>query len=159
MIGHKLPNKTKSATVAEPKLFHQLNNPFVRSDWSPWCKCPSNSSKMKVPFIHSLGEIDPIYILRNHLTQFGLHRIAFSPYREHVYPCTLASSLAREECSWCHTGPMGQYVSVYSNVSECIYICVYRIGCSVKKDRRIDRIVVYVMLLMIEEGRGVNNII
>jgi hypothetical protein len=29
MIGHKLPNKTKSATVAEPKLFHQLNNPFV----------------------------------------------------------------------------------------------------------------------------------
>jgi hypothetical protein len=23
MIGHKLPNKTKSATVAEPKLFHQ----------------------------------------------------------------------------------------------------------------------------------------
>jgi hypothetical protein len=27
MIGHKLPNKTKSATVAEPKLFHQLNNP------------------------------------------------------------------------------------------------------------------------------------
>jgi len=26
MIGHKLPNKTKSATVAEPKLFHQLNN-------------------------------------------------------------------------------------------------------------------------------------
>jgi hypothetical protein len=30
MIGHKLPNKTKSATVAEPKLFHQLNNPVVR---------------------------------------------------------------------------------------------------------------------------------
>jgi hypothetical protein len=29
MIGHKLPNKTKSATVAEPKLFHQLNNPIV----------------------------------------------------------------------------------------------------------------------------------
>jgi hypothetical protein len=29
MIGHKLPNKTKSATVAEPKLFHQLNNPLV----------------------------------------------------------------------------------------------------------------------------------
>jgi hypothetical protein len=29
MIGHKLPNKTKSATVAEPKLFHQLNNPYV----------------------------------------------------------------------------------------------------------------------------------
>jgi hypothetical protein len=28
MIGHKLPNKTKSATVAEPKLFHQLNNPL-----------------------------------------------------------------------------------------------------------------------------------
>jgi hypothetical protein len=28
MIRHKLPNKTKSATVAEPKLFHQLNNPF-----------------------------------------------------------------------------------------------------------------------------------
>jgi hypothetical protein len=28
MIGHKLSNKTKSATVAEPKLFHQLNNPF-----------------------------------------------------------------------------------------------------------------------------------
>jgi hypothetical protein len=27
MIGHKLPNKTKSAIVAEPKLFHQLNNP------------------------------------------------------------------------------------------------------------------------------------
>jgi hypothetical protein len=29
MIGHKLPNKTKSAIVAEPKLFHQLNNPDV----------------------------------------------------------------------------------------------------------------------------------
>jgi hypothetical protein len=29
MIGHKLPNKTKNATVAEPKLFHQLNNPFI----------------------------------------------------------------------------------------------------------------------------------
>jgi hypothetical protein len=29
MIGHKLPNKTKSATVTEPKLFHQLNNPLV----------------------------------------------------------------------------------------------------------------------------------
>jgi hypothetical protein len=29
MIGHKLPNKTKSVTVAEPKLFHQLNNPEV----------------------------------------------------------------------------------------------------------------------------------
>jgi hypothetical protein len=28
MIGHKLPNKTKSATVAELKLFHQLNNPY-----------------------------------------------------------------------------------------------------------------------------------
>jgi hypothetical protein len=28
MIGHKLPNKTKNATVAEPKLFHQLNNPL-----------------------------------------------------------------------------------------------------------------------------------
>jgi hypothetical protein len=27
MIEHKLPNKTKSVTVAEPKLFHQLNNP------------------------------------------------------------------------------------------------------------------------------------
>jgi hypothetical protein len=27
MIGHKLPNKTKSATVAEPNLFHPLNNP------------------------------------------------------------------------------------------------------------------------------------
>jgi hypothetical protein len=27
MIGHKLPNKTKSATVAEPKHFHQLNPP------------------------------------------------------------------------------------------------------------------------------------
>jgi hypothetical protein len=29
MSGHKLPNKTKSATVAEPKLFHQLNNPTI----------------------------------------------------------------------------------------------------------------------------------
>jgi hypothetical protein len=29
MIGYKLPNKTKSATVAEHKLFHQLNNPLV----------------------------------------------------------------------------------------------------------------------------------
>jgi hypothetical protein len=29
MIGHKLPNKTKSATIAEPKLFHQLNKPYV----------------------------------------------------------------------------------------------------------------------------------
>jgi hypothetical protein len=28
MIEHKLPNKIKSATVAEPKLFHQLNNPI-----------------------------------------------------------------------------------------------------------------------------------
>jgi hypothetical protein len=29
MMGHKVPNKTKSATVAEPKLFHQLNNPDI----------------------------------------------------------------------------------------------------------------------------------
>jgi hypothetical protein len=29
MIGHKLPNKTKSATVAEPKLFRQLNQPLI----------------------------------------------------------------------------------------------------------------------------------
>jgi hypothetical protein len=29
MIGHKLPNKTKSATVAEPKEFPQLNRPLV----------------------------------------------------------------------------------------------------------------------------------
>jgi deoxyadenosine/deoxycytidine kinase len=28
MIGHKLPNKTKSATVAEPKYFHHLNKPL-----------------------------------------------------------------------------------------------------------------------------------
>jgi hypothetical protein len=27
MIEQKLPNKTKSATITEPKLFHQLNNP------------------------------------------------------------------------------------------------------------------------------------
>jgi hypothetical protein len=31
MIGHKLPNKTKSATVAAPKLFHQLNNPLDKT--------------------------------------------------------------------------------------------------------------------------------
>jgi Na+/alanine symporter len=30
MIRHKLSNKTKSGTVAEPKLFHQLNNPFKK---------------------------------------------------------------------------------------------------------------------------------
>jgi hypothetical protein len=29
MIGHKLPNKTKNATVAEPKFFHQLNKPLI----------------------------------------------------------------------------------------------------------------------------------
>jgi hypothetical protein len=29
MIGHKLSNKTKSATVAEPKKFSQLNMPLV----------------------------------------------------------------------------------------------------------------------------------
>jgi hypothetical protein len=29
MIEHNLPNKIKSATVTEPKLFHQLNNPTV----------------------------------------------------------------------------------------------------------------------------------
>jgi hypothetical protein len=28
MIEHKLSNKKKSTTVAEPKLFHQLNNPW-----------------------------------------------------------------------------------------------------------------------------------
>jgi hypothetical protein len=31
MIEHKLSNKTKSATLTEPKLFHQLNNPYVRT--------------------------------------------------------------------------------------------------------------------------------
>jgi hypothetical protein len=31
MIRHKLPNKTKNATVAEPKLFHQLNKPKVKA--------------------------------------------------------------------------------------------------------------------------------
>jgi hypothetical protein len=34
MIGHKLLNKTKSATVAELKLFHQLNNLFIEE--LPW---------------------------------------------------------------------------------------------------------------------------
>jgi hypothetical protein len=29
MIRHKLPNKTKSATVVKPKLFHQLNKPSI----------------------------------------------------------------------------------------------------------------------------------
>jgi hypothetical protein len=29
MIGHKLPNKTKNATVVKPKLFHQLNRLYV----------------------------------------------------------------------------------------------------------------------------------
>jgi hypothetical protein len=29
MIGHKLSNKTKNATVAKPKLFHQLNNSLI----------------------------------------------------------------------------------------------------------------------------------
>jgi hypothetical protein len=29
MIEYKLLNKTKNATVAELKFFHQLNNPFV----------------------------------------------------------------------------------------------------------------------------------
>jgi hypothetical protein len=29
MIEHKLSNKTKSATVDEPKLFRQLNNPII----------------------------------------------------------------------------------------------------------------------------------
>jgi hypothetical protein len=32
MIGQKLLNKTKNATVAEPKLFHQLTNPNVACD-------------------------------------------------------------------------------------------------------------------------------
>jgi hypothetical protein len=30
MIRHKLLNKTKSTTVTESKLFHQLNNPYVQ---------------------------------------------------------------------------------------------------------------------------------
>jgi hypothetical protein len=29
MIRHKLPNKMKSATIAEPKLFHQLNKAII----------------------------------------------------------------------------------------------------------------------------------
>jgi hypothetical protein len=36
MIGYKLPNKTKSATVTEPKLFHQLNNSTVKGDVAYW---------------------------------------------------------------------------------------------------------------------------
>jgi hypothetical protein len=34
-----LSNKTKNATVAEPKLFHQLNNPYVL------LTCAGNPSK------------------------------------------------------------------------------------------------------------------
>jgi hypothetical protein len=38
MIKHKLSNKTKNATVAEPKLFHQLNKPWSVLDFV--CKKP-----------------------------------------------------------------------------------------------------------------------
>jgi hypothetical protein len=31
MIGHKLPNKTKSTTIAESKLFRKLNNPVTKN--------------------------------------------------------------------------------------------------------------------------------
>jgi hypothetical protein len=44
MIGHKLLNKTKSATVAEPKLFHQLNKPCYI------CSRGNRSSMYPIPF-------------------------------------------------------------------------------------------------------------
>jgi hypothetical protein len=42
MIGHKLPNKMKSATVTEPKLFHQLNNPNILPSISMHAAMPAD---------------------------------------------------------------------------------------------------------------------
>jgi hypothetical protein len=57
MIRHKLPNKTENATVAEPKLFHQLNNPLSQDvtvismqddrSWSTALHAPSSSCACK----------------------------------------------------------------------------------------------------------------
>jgi hypothetical protein len=52
MIKHKLPNKTKSATVAEPKLFHQLNNPKV---YCPWLNCMAHKAQGTVSYQCSIG--------------------------------------------------------------------------------------------------------
>jgi hypothetical protein len=51
MIGHKLSNKTKSATVAEPKPFHQLNNePHTSLHWKlvRWLKLLSGATPQYV---------------------------------------------------------------------------------------------------------------
>jgi hypothetical protein len=48
MIGHKLLNKMKSATVAEPKLFHQLNNPLKSAHSFSFC------------YMHVLGGLDGV---------------------------------------------------------------------------------------------------
>jgi hypothetical protein len=40
MIRYKLPNKTKNTTIAEPKLFHQLNKPVVKYPAPIWAWAP-----------------------------------------------------------------------------------------------------------------------
>jgi hypothetical protein len=50
MIEHKLPNKTKSATVAEPKLFHQLNKPVICIKIDK-----SNTENLLAPFLRGIS--------------------------------------------------------------------------------------------------------
>jgi hypothetical protein len=56
MIGHKLPNKTKNATVAEPKLFHQLNNPVDVRVVLPFVCTPYNKMANRKFRMGSVGE-------------------------------------------------------------------------------------------------------
>jgi hypothetical protein len=51
----KLPNKTKSATVAEPKLFHQLNKPNILKCCRPVAHTPPLPSALR-----RLHPINPI---------------------------------------------------------------------------------------------------
>jgi hypothetical protein len=61
MIGHKLPNKTKSTTVAEPKLFHQLNNPLVNYTEEEMYEPPKSDSDWE----NYLGLLGCVYIYLN----------------------------------------------------------------------------------------------
>ena len=41
MVGQYLPNTNKSATVAQPKKFHQLNTPLVKETEDGLCEEPA----------------------------------------------------------------------------------------------------------------------
>jgi hypothetical protein len=64
MIGHKLPNKTKSATVAEPKPFHQLNNPqyhcLLTTVWARGSESKAGQQQLAAPAGLGISTLDGV---------------------------------------------------------------------------------------------------